>query len=201
MEGRFIAEIWDHPRLMRARESGDPGELQAALDALRGEDGKIRRWGYECIDHQEFHNQRTVEGEKYQIDLLTGLVSNTGIHWYLAPFSSNSTPTKLWDGDSFATSGGDATEFIGYDETTRQECVFVAATGDSSIVSAINTTQAILTISTGVTATIYGLGLTTSNVRQYAGGAAKLYAAERYAIPKEVLSGQILPLQYQVYAL
>jgi hypothetical protein len=198
MHGRFTHEKWDHPRLILAREQGDPEMLALALADLTRPDGSMDPRGYVMVSRQTSDNLVTLEGKKLSIDLVTGRVSNADLHWYFALFSSDSTPTEAWDGASFAATGGDATEFTGYTAPARPECVFDAATGTSRV-STTNTTRATITISAGVSATIYGVGIVSNSTKQYAGGASTLLRASRLVTPEVYAAGQVYPIAYQLY--
>jgi hypothetical protein len=198
MYGRFTHEKWDHPTLIRAREQGDPEMLARALASLTLPDGSLDLRGYVRLSRQYSKNMPTLEGKKRSMDLVTGVVSNADLSWYFVVFSSDSTPTAAWDGDSFAASGGDATEFTGYTASTRPECVFDAAVGTSRV-TATNTTRATITISAGVSATVYGVGITNNSTKQYAGGSAILLRASRLVTPEVYVAGQVYPLAYQMF--
>ena len=189
---------WDHPLLAKAREDGDPERLAALLGELRGR-GELRLDRYELIDQFQQHNLIVTEGRQFALDLVTGVASNTGLAWYFGLFSSDSTPTEAWDGDCGAASGGDCTEFTGYDEATRQECEFTAAAANGSRISTTNTTRAVVTVSTGVDTNVYGVFVTNNSTKQYSGGAAKLLGAVRYPSARSYQAGQIKTLAYELY--
>lgn len=194
--GILTHEDWDHPRLMYARVQGDPDMLAHALAQLRP--GSMA--GYERIDVFQAHNLTPMVGKKAWLDMATGVLANAGLAWYFAPFSSDSTPAETWDGDLGKETGGVVTEFTGYTATDRQECEFVAATGGTTgRASTSNTTRAILTVSSGVTATVYGVGLTNNATKQYGGGGAILLSALRYPEPKVYAAGQVKLLGFELY--
>jgi hypothetical protein len=197
LPGLFTHEGWDHPWLIRAREQGDPQMLERALRDLTLPNGHMNPHGYERISRVQAHNQITLEGKKRQLDLITGVVSNTGLVWYLAEFSSDSTPTESWNGNFGAVSGGNCTEFTGYTAATRPVCAFTAATGTSTV-STTNTTRASITISAGVTASVYGIVLTNNGTKNYSAGAALLLRAARYPAPIHYAAGQVYTLAFEL---
>ena len=62
-----------------------------------------------------------------------------------------------------------------------------------------NSTRAQITVSTGVTQTIYGIGLTNNSTKQYSSGAAVLLGALRYSVPETVTAGQVFVMGYELY--
>lgn len=197
MRGLFSIAQWEHPRIVEARDSGDMERVAALIKEF--EQSPIPLRGYDLVRVVEAENMRTLEGRKFLLDLITAQESNTDLHWYFAPWTSDSTPADDWDGDFLKASGGKATEFTGYTASTRQECVFDAAVG-TTIVRAWNSTRAQITISAGVSASIVGIGITNNNTKQYGSGSAVLLAAGRLASPMSVAAGAVYPLGYSLLA-
>jgi hypothetical protein len=191
--GLFIHEGWDHPQLAEARN--DPERLAVVLKSLRRPDGTLnRRDGYERLFRHAHPNLETIEGQKYRLDLATGVVSNADLGWFLAEFTTDSTPLETWTGDFGKSSGGVVTEFTGYTAATRQQCIFTAASGTDTV-RAYNPTRASITIGTGISATVYGVCLANSSTKQATTGV--LWAATRYDAPVAYAEGQIFLLGYQ----
>lgn len=202
--GMFIHETWDHPRLIQAREQADPEMLAYWLNRLRQPDGSMDTSDYLRVEREASGNLLTLQGEAFMLDCTLAVRSggnltapNANLHWYFAEFSNDAAPLNTWTAASFA-SGGAATEFTGYDEATRPECLFVAAAG-TAVVSSVNTTRATYTVSTGVSATIYGCGLLSNSTKQHSGSGAFLLAATRYSSTKTYAAGQVQQLVYQCY--
>jgi hypothetical protein len=108
--------------------------------------------------------------------------------WYIAPFSSTSTPTGTITGANFTAQ---LTEFTAYDEATRVLWATDAASGTSI---ANTTTPATFTISTNLS-DIYGAGLMTNSAKSNTTG--KCYAAAQFSAPKlDMADGDILYVTY-----
>lgn len=202
--GQFIHETWSHPGLIRAREQSDLDMEAWWLKKLRRADGTWDTNGHILVDREVSQNLLTLEGQKWLLDCALAVRSggtltapNASTHWYFAEFSNDATPLNTWTAASFA-SGGAATEFTGYDETTRPECIFVAASG-TTVVSSTNSTAATCTVSAATTATIYGAGILSNSTKQHSGSGAILLAATRYSSPKAYAAGNVQQLRYQIY--
>lgn len=198
MNNRVIHESWDHPKLIEARKSGDRERIKDILDSLKLPDGSLDISEYVMTEREVVNNLLTLEGKKYALDRITG-VETTDPTWYLGLYESDSTPTASWNGDWANPTAGNATEFTDYDEATRQECAFDAATGDSRV-SATNSVRATITVSTGVTnANIYGICVTDVSTKDYDGGAATLLAAVRFATAKVYNEGEVKSIGHEIY--
>jgi hypothetical protein len=148
---------------------------------------------YVPVRQVEQKNLFTYEGVRALMDGL----SSSALSFYIAPFTSDSTPLRSWDGDFGAASGGVVTEFTGYDEATRPEIEFGAATGDA-VSYIVNGTAGTLTVSTGQNPTIYGLALTNNSTKQYDSGSAVLYEALRFDSEQSWTAGQVQQLYWQI---
>lgn len=202
--GMFLRETWDHPKLIVAREQRDDDALDFWLRKLRLPNGKLDTTEYVRVDQWESENLITLEGEMFILNAAlaakngeTLIAPNAALGWYFAEFENDATPLVAWTAASFA-SGGAATEFTGYDEETRQAAVFPAASG-SSVVSTLSA-SATITVSTGVTKTIYGIGLLSNSTKLHSGSGATLLAATKYTQTKAYGAGQSQIMKYQLYS-
>lgn len=195
--GIFYNERLGNHKLEEARAAGDWERWRALLDELSLPNGQLDLRRFDSFNRVLAPNLTPIEGDKYRLDLTTGVVSNTGLAWYFAEFSSNSTPTTAWDGDFGAASGGDCTEFTGYTSATRVAATFAAADG-TTLVTAAASNQ--ITISPATTATVYGICLTSNSTKQYSSGAAKLLAAARYSSAVAYAAGEVHTIGYTLTA-
>ena len=95
--------------------------------------------------------------------------------WYIAPFSSTSTPTGTITGATFTSA---LTEFTAYSQSTRVVWATDAASG-TSITN--TTTPATFTINAD-NSDVYGAGLLSTSAKSDTTG--KLYAAAQFSAPK-----------------
>jgi hypothetical protein len=194
----------DHPRLIQLRKAGHWSALDAEIRALKDEFGAIPLDQYVPVSEHVWTNSLTTEGVIQAVGFLTG-VSNSGFALYMAPFSSNSTPNRDWDGDFGAASGGAVTEFTAYASATRPAITFAAATANEAgtVVTSVGGTLAnAYVVDEGTPNTdIYGAVLTNNSTKQYAAGAALCIAAARASEPRPVWSaGLAYAMQYALSA-
>jgi len=204
VKGRGYIATYDHPDLIVARKH-NPNQVQTILNELyKSGNGKLDTSDYVISEEGEWTgNLITDEGKAEILDRITSNSDNdpTSKAWYVGLFSSDSTPTTSWDGDWGAAAGGDATEFTDYDEATRQEIAFDAATGTAgSRYSTTNGTLATITVSAGVTdVNIYGFCIADQNTKQYDSGSGILLSALRFPNVKVFNAGQVKTLGYEIY--
>lgn len=195
-QNRLIEEVRMHPEVARAYADGDKEKAFELDRRLRLPNGLQDTSKLELVERFENNNINVLEGKMAALDRIAGVVT-AAVNWYLGPWESDSTPDVSWDGD---WASGSATEFIGYDEAGRQECVFGSATAASASRAEItNPTRTILTVSTGVDKNIYGVAISDTSTQNYGGGASILLAAVRYASSKNYLAGQVRYLGYQIF--
>ena len=169
---------------MQFRAARQWSSLDAELEMLKEENGGVVPiHEYVPISQHISHNSLTTEGVIQQIDFLTGNASNTGWAIYTAPFSSDTTPSRTWNGDWGAAVGGLATEFTAYDAATRPALVFPAAAATDATVqtSGVTASDAFIVSAGTSDTTLYGMVLTNNNTKQYDAGSAICLAASRYA--------------------
>lgn len=108
--------------------------------------------------------------------------------WYIAPFSSSSTPVGTITGATFTST---LTEFIAYSQSTR----VVWATDAASGTSITNTTTPAQFSINANSSNVYGAGLLSTSAKSDTTG--KLYAAAQFSAPKlNMASGDNLYVTY-----
>lgn len=139
-------------------------------------------------------NRVVGEGLNHLLNLLPG--HDTSAALYIAPFSGNVTPASNWTGANWVAL---ATEFTGYDESTRLPWTTVAATAQQ-LTNAAALAAATLTFATGGPYTIRGAALASASAKSATTG--RLIAAARFAADLTgMVGGGKLALEYSLSAL
>ena len=157
--GVFTAKVLEHEMMARARESGDPGEAQWAERYIRSQGWLESGYGYYEKEQTASHNLLPTAGLNNCLDVWLGSVAKSAT-WYIAAFTSNSTPAVGWLSNwAGAGSGPVATELAdaAYNETNRQAATFGTASG-GVITSSVPTRYTLATGQSNVS--IYGAVLT-----------------------------------------
>jgi hypothetical protein len=139
----------------------------------------------EVIDKWEDHNLVVNEGLDYLLDVAFHGASQVTT-WYIGLFEGNYTPVNTL---TAATVAAAATESTAYDETTRQEYVESASSGQQTTNSA---SKAAFTIN--ATKSIYGAFLASASAKGATTG--KLLSASRFSAAKAVVAADQLLLTY-----
>lgn len=180
--GVFTARVMEHEMMARARESGDPGEVQWAERMISDNGWLISGRGYYERERACNHNLLPVAGRNNCLDVWLGGTAKSTL-WYIAAFTSNSTPADDWLSNwAGASSGPKATELANaaYDESGRQLATFGAASG-GVIASSAPTRYTLATGQSGVS--IYGAVLTNIATVAYNATDRILAAATRFTDP------------------
>lgn len=204
VEANMSMRHFDHPLLVEARAKSQQAVAQT-IELLRERNrGQLPKTEYiETGPPTVVENSLFDQGYMLLLDRLTGQASNASTAFYLALFSSDTTLLATFDGDFGAASGGDVTEFIGYDETARPEVTFGATTLSGNSYLCTYDSAETITIATGVSnVTIYGAILTDQATKRYSSGSGKAISGMRYPSSTRpvVSAGQIKQMSYQFYA-
>lgn len=141
----------------------------------------------ELLDVSEDLNLVVNEGLNSMLDIMFhGATQITT--WYIGLFEGNYTPVASV---TAATITAAATESTAYDESTRQEYVEAAASGQSITNSANKATFTI-----NATKTIYGAFLASASAKSATSGT--LFAASRFTSSKAVVDDDQLLVTYQI---
>jgi hypothetical protein len=198
MKAKIVLTSYDHPRLLALR--GDSDLVDREINQLKQEHGGSLPL-HEYVEVRQAHSTNTLTqgGTEWAMSAILGLTSNVGFALYAAPYSSDTSPVRSWDGDFGAASGGVVTEFTGYDLATRPVVTFPtpAVVGDE-IRSAGATAGNAFVISSGQSAAIYGLVLTNNSTKEYDAGSAIAFAAFKYPSGEELSwqAGEAHHLEY-----
>lgn len=139
----------------------------------------------ELIDEFEVPNLVVNEGLNHILN--TVLNAGTPVTtWYLGLFEGNYTPIATV---TAATIAAASTESTAYDESTRQEYVEAAASGQS-----ITNAASKATFTLNATKNIYGAFLVSASAKSATSGV--LLAAARFSSPKAVVDDDQLLLTY-----
>ena len=135
---------------------------------------EVWRDGVMIDQRKDCPNIITAEGRDHLLDVT--LVGGTQITaWYVAPFSSNTTPLST---HTYAVPA--YTEWAAYNEATRPACTLAAVSGQSTTSSASK--ASFTTITNPVT--IYGAGLvgggTGADTKSDTAGGGTLYASVQF---------------------
>ena len=198
MGGVFSATIHEHELMARAKESDDPGEVAWAEAMIRSNGDLEAGRGYFVADRVSNHNLLPVAGINDCWNTWLGATSKSAT-WYIAAFTSNSTPASDWLSNwAGASSGPKATELaaVQYNESGRQVSAFGAASG-GVIASSSSTRYTLATGQSGVS--IYGAVLTNVATVAYNVTDKVLAAATRFASPITGLAAtHKIDFQYQL---
>lgn len=139
------------------------------------------------------HNLLPDEGMAYL--LLTGLAGGTAItKWYLAPYTSNYTPTATLTAANFVAAAGElVSNTEGYTEATRPQWKPGAVNGVS-----IDNLQdkATFTFATQSTVTIHGVAMVSEPTKGAVTG--KIMSATKFTQPRTLYNGDVLSMGYRV---
>lgn len=144
-------------------------------------------------DEEVDHNLLPDEGMAYL--LLTGLAGGTALtKWYLAPYTSNYTPTAALTAANFPAAASElVSNTEGYTETTRPQWKPGPVTG----VAIDNLAdKATFTFATTSTVTINGVAMLSEPTKGAVTG--KIMSATKFAQSRTLYNGDVLSMGYRV---
>jgi len=139
--------------------------------------------GGRVLDRFEVANMMPEQGRNHVLGVLLKGAAQT-LTWYVAPYSGNYTPQ---DGDTAATFPGQAAEYTGYAEATRQ--AFTPGTVSGGAVDNSGSV-AIITSNQATQQTVRGASLVSASTKGSTSGI--LLSAVRFPSPKLLDLGDIL---------
>lgn len=143
----------------------------------------------ETIDRWRDDNLVTNQGLDALLDIMFHGTTQIGT-WYIGLFEGNYTPVATV---TAATITAASTECTAYDETTRQQFVEAAASGQS-----ITNSASRATFTFNAEKTIYGAFLVSASAKSATSGT--LFSAAQFGAPKDVVDDDQLLVTYTIGA-